>query len=181
MDIRIAGTEYSLNNFSYEIYMQGCDRHCEGCHNPQTWDFRGGKLVDVDDFLKDTAKRLRPFIISGMVENIYITGGDLLCCKTLKSELFSAAVCNLFWMLNVWLFTGEEERDLPQWVFQYYDVIKAGKFDITKLNPKGTFPASSNQVLLFNEHKRRYDKNGYLSYEQWYCKKERLNRLFETV
>jgi len=24
------------------FFTQGCDRHCPGCHNPETWDFEGG-------------------------------------------------------------------------------------------------------------------------------------------
>ncbi|MBR2247073.1 MAG: 4Fe-4S cluster-binding domain-containing protein [Bacilli bacterium] len=24
------------------FFVQGCDQHCPGCHNPQTWDFNGG-------------------------------------------------------------------------------------------------------------------------------------------
>ena len=24
------------------VFTQGCPHHCEGCHNPETWDFEGG-------------------------------------------------------------------------------------------------------------------------------------------
>ena len=24
------------------FFLQGCDQHCPGCHNPETWDFEGG-------------------------------------------------------------------------------------------------------------------------------------------
>ncbi len=24
------------------FFTQGCEQHCPGCHNPETWDFNGG-------------------------------------------------------------------------------------------------------------------------------------------
>ena len=34
------------------IYCAGCGHHCPGCHNPQSWDFRGGREVSVDELLE---------------------------------------------------------------------------------------------------------------------------------
>lgn len=28
------------------IWVQGCNRHCPECFNPETWDFNGGKLFN---------------------------------------------------------------------------------------------------------------------------------------
>ena len=33
------------------IFCQGCLRHCEGCHNPETWDLKAGKLMSVDEVM----------------------------------------------------------------------------------------------------------------------------------
>lgn len=36
------------------LYVQGCPFHCKGCHNPETWDFDGGKEFTSDIFTEIT-------------------------------------------------------------------------------------------------------------------------------
>ena len=59
MQLRIAGTvENSIvdgEGIRYTIFVQGCPHGCPGCHNPQTHDFQGGKLVDAAVLLKEIA------------------------------------------------------------------------------------------------------------------------------
>ena len=33
------------------VFAQGCAHHCEGCHNPETWDLQGGKTVTVKEIV----------------------------------------------------------------------------------------------------------------------------------
>ena len=33
------------------LFAQGCPHHCEGCHNPETWDFSGGHEATADMIL----------------------------------------------------------------------------------------------------------------------------------
>jgi anaerobic ribonucleoside-triphosphate reductase activating protein len=37
----------------YAIFVQGCYHNCEGCHNPQTHDPKGGFMVDTDDIYNE--------------------------------------------------------------------------------------------------------------------------------
>ena len=34
------------------IFLQGCDKRCQGCHNPATWDLYGGKLMTVSEIIR---------------------------------------------------------------------------------------------------------------------------------
>ena len=150
--IRIAGTEFSLKNKSFEIYIQGCYRKCPGCHNPGTQPFNGGKLVDIHEFIAEQYHKIEPFIKEGLIKNIYISGGDLLCYDDETASEFSAVVSFFFeYPIHIWLFTGAgDEEIIPTWVWNYYDIVKCGRYRQDLRNPEGTFPASSNQKLIFN-------------------------------
>lgn len=51
--IRIAGyVNDSITDGSglrFALFTQGCPHGCEGCHNPQTHDFNGGKEVSAEE------------------------------------------------------------------------------------------------------------------------------------
>lgn len=34
------------------LFAQGCPHHCQGCHNPETWEFDGGTWWTADDLVK---------------------------------------------------------------------------------------------------------------------------------
>jgi anaerobic ribonucleoside-triphosphate reductase activating protein len=51
------------------VYAQGCPHHCPHCHNPSTWDPRGGYELDIDEIIglvKDT----------GLLRGITLSGGE---------------------------------------------------------------------------------------------------------
>ena len=35
----------------FTIFMQGCPHHCIGCHNPETHDFQGGYLENINNII----------------------------------------------------------------------------------------------------------------------------------
>lgn len=173
MNIRIAGIEVSIPRKSFEIYVQGCYRKCPGCHNPDTQPFGGGKEVDSYQFLQDQWYKL----IAGyeLIDNIYITGGDLLCqpeevAKEFSMQVFSFLPYDDYY---IWLFTGCREEDLPSWVWDYYDIVKCGEYREDMLNPPNTFPASKNQKLLFNGKRKgslqyKFDTIEFSGEKRWH-------------
>lgn len=61
------------------FYTQGCPHHCPGCHNPQTWDFEGGKEFPAS-LLDELIIRLNA---QGIQRPLCILGGEPLCNENL--------------------------------------------------------------------------------------------------
>lgn len=60
---------------SVTFFSQGCPHRCPGCHNPETWDFQGGKEFTAD-VLDEICKAL---VAQGVQRNLCIMGGEPLC------------------------------------------------------------------------------------------------------
>lgn len=57
------------------FFTQGCPHRCEGCHNPETWDFQGGR-----EFTPDVLdKIIKGLTAQGIKRNFCIMGGEPLC------------------------------------------------------------------------------------------------------
>ena len=61
------------------FYVQGCPHHCPGCHNPETWDFEGGKEFP-STLLDELPQRLNA---QGINRPLCILGGEPLCQENL--------------------------------------------------------------------------------------------------
>lgn len=68
------------------VFMQGCPLRCACCHNPDTWDTHGGKLVDARDIF-NKIYRLRSYF--GSQGGVTVSGGEPLLQPGFVSELFS--------------------------------------------------------------------------------------------
>ena len=64
---------------SVTFFTQGCPHHCEGCYNPQTWDFNGG-LEFTPDILD---KIISELTAQGIQRNLCIMGGEPLAEENL--------------------------------------------------------------------------------------------------
>ena len=78
---------------SVSFFTQGCPHHWKGCHNPETWDFNGGK-----EFTWDTMNKILDSITAnGITRSLAIMGGEPLCennvfltlliCKTVREKI----------------------------------------------------------------------------------------------
>jgi len=68
------------------VFMQGCPLRCACCHNPDTWDFNGGKEATPEEiFLK--IKRLKNYF--GESGGVTVSGGEPLMQPEFIKELFT--------------------------------------------------------------------------------------------
>ena len=68
------------------VFMQGCPLRCACCHNPDTWDFGGGKIVSAEEIFRKI-QRLRAYF--GKDGGVTVSGGEPLLQADFVSELFS--------------------------------------------------------------------------------------------
>lgn len=60
---------------SVSFFVQGCPHHCKGCHNPETWNFNGGK-----EFTCNTLNEIvESLFANGISRSLAIMGGEPLC------------------------------------------------------------------------------------------------------
>lgn len=123
------------------IFTQGCSHHCKGCHNPHTWNSKGGEEVTA----KEIADQLK-----NSNNNVTISGGEPLEqiqeVTELLSELHKQGK-------DAWLYTGYtfENIGMGIWLILYANgvtVVVDGTFQEDKKDLTLQFRGSSNQRLI---------------------------------
>ena len=78
----VTGRIHSVESFGtldgpgirYVLFLQGCGLRCKYCHNPDTWQMGGGKVMDSDEVISDILT-YKNFIRSG---GVTLSGGEPL-------------------------------------------------------------------------------------------------------
>lgn len=145
--LHLAGTEYTLRDKAFDIFISGCTRKCKGCYNTELWSFDYGAPINKRVIIQ-LAEKVKEN--KDMIETIRILGGDLLCSDSRTALKFIDSLYsmladneNLSWVL----FTGATEKELPCWAYEYFDVIKIGKYN-EDLHDDNYYLASTNQRYL---------------------------------
>ena len=129
--------------FRTSIYCAGCAHHCPGCHNPQSWDFMGGREVTVEELLE--------VVKADEFSNVTFSGGDPLYQVEAFTEL--ARRIKEETGKNIWCYTGfryEEilaDSRLSQ-ILPYIDTLVDGPFVSELRDPELHFRGSSNQRII---------------------------------
>ena len=131
--------------FRVSIYVQGCNNHCPGCFNPETWDFQGGREFNnavKNKFLElGNNKKIVGFSILG--GEPLQQGQDMLnLVKEIKERYPDK---------TIWMWTGcvyEELTPEQLEIVKYVDVLIDGRFDAKLKSLRSRYKGSSNQRVI---------------------------------
>ncbi len=148
------------------LFVSGCRNRCEGCFQPETWNFQNGKIFDkkAED---DIIVSLAPDFIKGLT----LLGGDpfeeenqeglIEFMRRVKAECPSK---------DVWAYTGylldedlcsegKKYTEYTEELLSYIDVLVDGPFILEKKSLSLKFKGSSNQRVI---DMHAYRKNGVI-------------------
>ena len=123
--------------YRFTVWTQGCLHHCEGCHNPQTWDTQGGRLMREEDLAEEVIR-------GSPTKRVTISGGEPL----LQTE----AVMKLAGLLRragfeIALYTGYVREDVPEALLDVLDYLKTGEYVDSLRTTVTPYVGSKNQIF----------------------------------
>lgn len=129
--------------FRTSIYCAGCAHKCPGCHNPQSWDFKGGREMSVQEIL-DVVK-------ADEFADVTFSGGD----PFYQAEAFTELARRIKEETgkNIWCYTGFTYEEILadsrlNMMLPYIDTLVDGPFIQELRDPELHFRGSSNQRII---------------------------------
>ena len=136
---------------SVSFFTQGCPHRCKGCHNPETWDFDGGKEFTYE-VLNDIVEAL---CANGIKRNLCIMGGEPLCEENeFLTLLVAKTVKEKYPNTLVYIWTGYYYEDLlkrndhTRQILELTDYLIDGPYVESKRDVTLPMRGSSNQNII---------------------------------
>lgn len=150
------------NGIGVALFVQGCNRHCKNCFNPETWDFKGGK-----EWTDEVQNQFMDLIDRPYIERVTILGGEPLTDENLSGvyNLVNKIRDKYILGKTIWLYTGytlhdsdftginglkinAEEDYYWYYIIQNCDIIVDGEYIEELRDLTLPFRGSSNQRII---------------------------------
>ena len=131
--------------FRTAIYCAGCRHQCPGCHNPQSWDFSGGRTATTDELM-------RIIEADPYTRGVTFTGGDPMYQPEGFAEL-ARAIRQRTPQKDIWCYTGFTFEHLfvnprQRALLDQLDVLVDGPFLREQRDETLLFRGSHNQRII---------------------------------
>ena len=127
------------------LFVQGCNRHCDGCFNPETWNYDKGQIFNrrIQELFLDLGKEKK-------ITGFSILGGEPLDQDERMLELIKK-IKERYPDKTIWMWTGHTYEDLTDKqmeIVKLIDVLVDGPFIISQKCPGKRFRGSMNQRII---------------------------------
>ena len=137
---------------SVTFFTQGCPHRCKGCHNPETWNFSGGKEFTVD-VLNEIYEALDA---NDITRSFCIMGGEPLCAEnSFLTYMVLKHVKEHFPEVKVYIWTGYYYEELlkshdsrVKQILELTDVLIDGPYIEEERNTTLPMRGSANQSII---------------------------------
>lgn len=138
----VAGTSVDGPGLRTSIYFAGCSHRCDGCHNPQSWDFEGGCLMSVDEIMRIVVENDFNVTFSGG-DPVYQLNGLIELAARIREKGYT-----------IWLYTGflYDElcgMDRAQELLCNLEAVVDGPYIAALRDTSLNFRGSSNQRIIY--------------------------------
>ena len=141
LDIKY-GTSVDGIGLRTSLYCAGCEHHCMGCHNPQSWSESAGQAISIEELFG---------LVVDADMNVTFTGGDPM----LHPEGFIklASMIKQHTDKTIWCYTGYSFEELllhpvRRKLVELCDVIVDGKYVEAERDLSLHFRGSRNQRII---------------------------------
>lgn len=146
-------TSPDVNNgegFRTTLWVAGCNHHCRGCHNPETWEYKQGKA------LRDVRKDLYDKLDKSYIRGLTLSGGDPLDqskVSLIELYLLLKRIRKKFPNKNIWIYSGYTYEEIlkdkfKKLVLSQCDVLVDGPYRYALRDASLAFRGSSNQRII---------------------------------
>lgn len=137
------------------LFVSGCTNRCEGCFQPQTWDFTYG-----EPFTKEVEDKLIEMLKYDYINGLTLLGGEPFEPDNQRALLpFVKRVKSAYPHKNIWAFSGftieqllnnepHPRCEVTDELLSLIDVLVDGRFILEKKNLRLRFRGSENQRIL---------------------------------
>ncbi len=131
--------------FRFTLFVQGCPHHCEGCHNPHTWEFSEKTLMSAEEIFEKISK-------NPILDGVTFSGGEpfsqaealIPLAKMIKEARLELAAYSGYTFEK--LISGEVP--FAEELLSYIDVLVDGPFILSQRSLELKFKGSHNQRII---------------------------------